>query len=145
METEVTCGELHRQCRELFRDLKSYDDIFAAGVICGQAEKVYLGACSAAMFRPSVGRYQFCYEAVLRATNIYGLILATLPCHYAGEPCVEVWICRNEQASSAVHSLNGMKMNSEAWHATRAELTGIPAAEWDFEYHLRENHGMRCD
>ncbi len=31
--------------------------IFAAGFVSGQAEKVYLGACRAAMFRPSQDRY----------------------------------------------------------------------------------------
>lgn len=145
METAVTCGELHKQCRELFRDLKSYDDIFAAGVICGQSEKVYLGACSAAMFRPSRGRFHFCYDTVLRASNIYGLSVESLRCHYAGEACVEIWICRGVAVAEKVRQLDGMKMNSEAWHAARASLCGIPSSEWDFEYHLRGEFGKRCD
>lgn len=138
--TEV-CGTLHRAARNSFRDFVEYDDIFAAGVIAGQAEKVYLGTCAAAMFRPSTDRFDFCCEVVAQIATIYDL--RWLPFSYGSTQ--EVWLLRDHRAEKSLRLIEGMEENSAGWHFARGTLVGIPAEEIDFSYHLRSGFGERCD
>jgi hypothetical protein len=54
----MTCGELFRDAMQSHTDMSPEQiRVFAAGYVTGQAEKIYLGACAAAMFRPSPEHY----------------------------------------------------------------------------------------
>lgn len=112
---------------------------FAAGFVSGQAEKVYLGACRAAMFRPSQEKAGWMLEIVEDVCFRYGLSFYSP----VGSK-QEVWICRIWWAGD-VMDLRDMKEDSAAWHEKRAWLCGIPDAEVDREFHLRSGHGAKCD
>lgn len=135
-----TCGPMY------FDALSKYagdDDalirVFAAGFINGQAEKVYLGACRAAMFRPSEERYVMVRELAKEACERYNLNL-----FYA--PDGEVWICRSVATWKALDDLYAQYDNRGAeWHRRRGELCGVPAHEIDEEFHKRKGHGEPCD
>jgi len=49
-----TCGTHYLKLLKVFTELDPERvRYFAAGFVCGQAEKIHLGACPAAMFRPN--------------------------------------------------------------------------------------------
>jgi hypothetical protein len=136
-----TCGPLYLEA------LTQYTDgdpekvrLFAAGFIHGQAEKVYLGACQAAMFRPSPERLEMVDTLAMDAANRYGLLMTYLP------SVGEFWLCRDEAAFISVseHMLR-MKPNSPGWHHWRAWLCGIPNGEIDPRFHERKGYGESCD
>lgn len=139
-QPKPTCGPLYKDGLDLYAggDAASIR-LFAAGFVSGQAEKVYLGACRAAMFRPSQDRYGMLIETVRDVAFRYGLDVV--------EPIgskKEIWICRTRFRQD-VASLVEIKEDSPEWHEARAWLCGVPKDEVDIDFHLRSGHGQRCD
>ena len=136
-EQQVTCGVLFKQLLEELTDMNS-ESILRAGAffIAGQAEKVYLGACPAAMSRPSAGYFGKQLENIWKIAQIYDLKTATYP--------DEIWICRKEYIGD-VDRMRMLPVNSPAWHHARARLCGIPLKEVDEQFHLRSGYGERAD
>lgn len=143
--TKKTCGEFYKAALAEFREFTSYEDIFAIGFVCGQAEKSMLHACEAAMFRPSEDRAEFLLGIVERVSALHGLCWRFLAYSHGAETIRELWLCRGESAARQVQSMETMEVNSPAWHATRGQLVGIPSSEIDFAYHQRPCFGERCD
>lgn len=109
---------------------------FLLGFVAGQCEKVYLGACRAAMFRPAEAAREFVLECILQTAPVYGLLLER-----TGD---ELWVCRDEKVARSVALLSDIPRDSPAWHRARGELCGIPFPEIDPEYHLRPSPGSRA-
>jgi len=112
-------------------------DEFAAGFICGQAEKVFLGSCRAAMFRVSDDRRDKMLGVMYWMMEIYYLKLTEIP--------GELWLCRDSETIEQVRRLTDMIIDSPQWHLHRAWLVGIPTNEVDVKYHELPGHGKRCD
>ncbi len=140
--TKTTCGPLYLDA------LQSYTEgdpekvrLFAAGFINGQAEKVYLGACLAAMFRPSPERLEMVWEMAEDAILRYDLCGPRL----LGD---EVWIYRSA-AGGCMSVLDELLRIGEAqspqWHTIRGVLTGVPILEIDTQFHCRKGAGEQCD
>lgn len=71
---KTTCGPMYKAGLSQFAgDDPDKIRIFAAGFVSGQCEKVYLGACRAAMFRPSLERSAMLLEVVHDMGQRYGL------------------------------------------------------------------------
>ena len=105
--------------------------VFAAGFMTGQAEKVWCGACKAAMFRPETPAHDnLLGEIIPDVAGHYGLFYE----RYLFEGEVEYWI-----ASSTwwflVDRLTDMECNTPAWHLQRAALCGVDPQQIDLEYH----------
>lgn len=111
--------------------------LFAAGFCCGQAEKVYLGACTAAMFRPSAERRAMLLEVLAHVCAVYGLLVV--------ERQDEVWVCRDQETKTNVMLMDFGTPNSPAWHRSRGDLCGVPDDEIDEAFHERQGYGERCD
>ena len=128
-DKKTTCGPLFLKCIESFvlpSDRVSSRDslkIFSAGHMVGQAEKIYLGVCSAAMFRPSPEYRNWAIEAAIKISGIYGL---------------EVSLFGREE-------IKDLDVNSSKWHIWRAKLCGIPDYNIDAEFHLRKGYNEPCD
>ena len=118
----------------------SPERILLAGTFftAGQAEKVYSGACPAAMARPSPEYYDAVCASMQRIAELYALKVVTLP--YLGE----IWICRKEYVD-AISRMSELELNSPVWHFTRARLCGIPSKEIDEEFHLRQGYNEPTD
>lgn len=132
-----TCGPLYQEQLSLYTGGDSkFIKVFAAGFISGQAEKVYLGACSAAMFRPSAENFEIVSDIVQQVRTQYGLMAYVL--------IDEIWICKPEYFDR-VKSLKTIPVNSPSWHLMRGLLTGVPMNDIDLEFHLRKGYGEPCD
>lgn len=139
MDGKKTCGPLYLEGLQKYAQGDTvYSRIYAAGFVNGQAEKVYLGACKAAMFRPSPERFDLVVEIACDAAERYGLWCRTLKEE-------EVWLCRNETTAHEVDHLEFMERNSPHWHLWRAALCGVPAMETDLSFHERKGYGEKCD
>lgn len=140
-EQKKTCGPMYK---EALGQYTGFDPekvrIFAAGFIHGEAEKVYLGACQAAMFRPAKEHFSLVLGLAHDAASRYGLNLTTFP---TGRPggALEVWIHR----SLPIGLWNEFNENSPAWHITRGLACGVPQNEIDREFHKRAGYGESCD
>lgn len=114
---------------------------YAAGFAAGQAEKVYLGVCKAAMFRPSKEHFDWYANEVFRIAENYGLRSITMSTDSPETP-YEIWIYeKGFKILAWVHH----PINSAEWHQLRAEACGIPADKVDLNYHMRSGYGERCD
>ena len=141
--SKPTCGPMYKEALDKYADGdESKSHAFAAGFVSGQAEKVYLGACRAAMFRPSQDRKAMLLEIVADAAARYGLRVV-VPVGAKGE----VWICRATYlpAVEMLRDCHPENENSEWWHRHRAFLCGVPDDEVDSKFHLRDRHGLDCD
>lgn len=135
-----TCGPMYKDALERHAgDSPDLIRVFAAGFVNGQAEKVYLGACRAAMFRPSQERSGMLLTLAEEAARRYGLALVS----YVGRHN-EVWLCRHFHAPDVI-GLRDIEEDSPLWHERRAWLCGVPPDEVDREFHKRTGHGERCD
>lgn len=110
--------------------------LFAAGFVHGQAEKVYLGACRACMFRPSAVHIDMMDAVCADAAERYGLAF-----RYYAKPG-EIWLTKSPDYLDEVMKL---VPNSPTWHFGRAMLCGVPHEEIDFEFHKRQGYGQSCD
>ena len=148
---KTTCGPIYRKVREMVMDdipvmdIPKTNRMFALGFVAGQAEKVYLGAASAAMFRPtsSVGR-EFLLTWVRAIAKQYGLHFRILeymdPDGEITEEILEYWVLRNDNSIWMFEAMKDRRIipNSPAWHHCRGDLTGVPDREIDEGFHLRE-------
>jgi hypothetical protein len=114
---------------------------FAAGFAAGQAEKVFIGVCDAAMFRPSPEQFEWYLEEVkLIAANFY--LNVTVLDSYCPETPKEIWIYREE---TPVGEWLKHPVNSPEWHKLRGQACGLPSYYIDSQYHLKIGYGERCD
>ena len=146
-----TCGTLYRlfeeQCPSLeflhpsaipHGDVRLADR--ALGHMRGQAEKVYLGACSAFMIRPADDWFGWAVEAMMFTCRHYGLSLSLSTA--AGE----VWgYADSSLVQYILEAIATEPPTSPIWHHLRGALCGIPCANVDQEYHLRADWGTRCE
>lgn len=139
-EQKVTCGVLFREQAERYcgSDPGKFR-LFAIGFVNGQAEKVYLGACLGAMFRPSDEYRNDHRMTVLRAAASYGLHFRELP------ECGELWLLRNAEALALFSLLIKANRDSPEWHGLRGKICGVPRDERDPEFHLRKGAAERCE
>ena len=141
-EKKVSCGVLYRRVLEAFGvHAEKEVQMFASGFVCGQAEKIHLGACEAAMFRPSEENHHIVDQAVEKACAIYGLKSFTLT--YDGR--FEVWICRTRYFPEMESDLTEKELNSPEWHRLRGLLCGVSVMEIDANFHKREGATARAD
>ena len=106
---------------------------FYFGFYVGQAEKVYLGACRAAMFRPpSAALYRKAYPILQTVADLYELSF------YPHASMQEIWLLRDQTAVEVLEAvLTRSTPDSPIWHETRGRLCGVPMEEIDREYHTR--------
>ncbi len=135
-----TCGDFYLEGLQSFTAMESESvRLFAAGFVSGQAEKVHLGACKAAMFRPSEDRWRMIMAIVEEVCRRYELVVFE-----AG--IGEIWICRDMDVWKELLDLHAhVGRNSATWHRRRAEMCGINPAMIDENFHERKNYGKRCD
>ena len=144
---DVTCGPLYRGVREQFTGNDPVQNrAFAQGFMAGEAEKVYLGACMAAMFRPtSTIGWQLVEQWAIGICRIYGLVYATIK--YVDpsrndEVVFEVWVCQDLEILKIVRSLTtNHDVNGKSWHMARGVLTGVSANDIDPRFHERQSTG----
>ena len=99
------------------------------GYLTGLAEKVWLGACPAAMVHPSEYWYAEELKITQRVCAIYGLSYEEYV--EAGE----IWFYKDQRAAMALQNIRAQPLNSPSWHACRAWLCGIPNDLVDIHYH----------
>jgi hypothetical protein len=121
--------------RERYNSSLEHYKYFCYGFAAGQAEKVYLGVCNAAMFRPAKEQDWYLSEIRVIAEN-FGLQLTVLDSQTPDTPN-EIWIHKEPIGAWLAHP-----MNSPEWHRLRAEACGIP--NYDPNYHMREGYGERA-
>lgn len=121
--------------RERYNGCLEHYKYFCYGFAAGQAEKVHLGVCKAAMFRPAKEQTWYLVEIKFIAEN-YGLSVTILPSYCLDTPD-EIWIHKEPIGEWLLHPVN-----SPEWHRLRAEVCGIP--DCDPNYHLREGYGEKA-
>lgn len=137
-EARPTCGVLYEQSANEFRD---HPLAFAAGHVSGQAEKVYLGACRAAMFRPQPDVYQAILGIVRSIAGRYGLTVSEFPYEGSDSRRREIWISRDNQIGEWLCH----KPDSPMWHVRRGQACGVPDREIDEQFHERRGYNEPCD
>lgn len=128
-------SKITQPLRERYNTSPEEYKAFCYGFATGQAEKVYLGVCRAAMLRPAVEQTWYFAEVKVIAHN-FGLELSVLESGCPDTP-YELWIHRGPIGEWLAHPVN-----SPEWHRLRAEACGIPNC--DPNYHLREGYGERA-
>jgi hypothetical protein len=132
-----TCGELYLEAlSEIVGDRERM--AFAAGFVNGQAAKVYLHACPAAMFRPSNETFGWLLDIVVNVCERYGLRYEVLQTGAVRE----IWITR---IGMGVGNWYAYEKDSPMWHKLRAQACGIPESETDVNYHKRVAYEQPCD
>lgn len=140
MNEKKTCGDLYL---EALREIPTEPErrAFAHGFVSGQAEKVYLGACQAAMFRPSNETMPWLLPMTRDVCRRYGL-----ECELLGQHCTglvpEIWIWRRGGTYGAWLQF---PKDSAQWHVERARACGIPEHEIDLNFHERRSYEQPCD
>lgn len=134
-----TCGPMYLEALTQYAGSDpAMQRAFAAGFINGQAEKVHLGACRAAMARPSPETRQMVIGLITDACVRYGLYGFVR----VGD---ELWMCRDHKAAQQVERLLGMQPDTAMWHVLRGHLCGVPPSEIDTSFHCRRGYGEVCD
>lgn len=129
-----SCGPLFKQVWELARkDETSEIAQFSWGHLCASAEKVYLGACVAAMFRPGIMSQDSFVKRLQQVAGIYGLSFLIRGSHHN----TEYWLFRLDN-HRLIDLIDQVAENSPAHHFIRGILCGVPASEIDLEFHLRQ-------
>lgn len=139
--SKPTCGPLYLAALKRYARTQSEELLFAAGFVYGEAEKIYLGACGAAMFRPSAEMREWLDLIVREAAEHYGLLFRPLNTS-RGE---ELWLLRDQKEDVFFRRLTTEPENTVPWHRIRALLCGIPMTECDDHFHERRGFGERCD
>lgn len=142
-QKKPTCGVLYLEALNQFCGTDEERKAFAAGHVNGQAEKVYLGACSAAMFRPQPENHEWLLLTVQKIAGRYGLRVNCQSYVDRGTVISEIWISR--KGSVIVDEFTRYPVNSPTWHAVRARACGIPADEVDYVFHERRGYAEPCD
>lgn len=142
MKSETTCGPLYQDGLLAFTGMDPAKiPIFAAGFVSGEAEKIFLGACSAAMFRPSEEWHDTVMGIVDDVSSRYGLFVEELPTSRG----VEIWLCLSPAVQLSIRMLPTLGENSPEWHQRRGLLCGIPSHQIDYQFHKRSGFGEPCD
>ena len=136
MNEKKTCGSYYLEAASHWTSTEEEYAAYVAGFVMGQAEKVFLGACRAAMFRPADNWREMLGARIDYVWDLYGLASKDVD--------GEIWICRRENVP-AVSELWMVDPNSPEYHLHRAWLTGIPADEVDLHYHERAHYGEQCE
>lgn len=123
-----TCGTLFTEalqhaCGEDSRLVSA----FYAGFITGQAEKVHLGACMAAMFHPSPDHLRLVMEITADTATRYALSWRTIE--------DEVWIYQ-PMVESLMYDVYRSLYLTERQHVLRGLLCGIPVDRIDPQWHV---------
>lgn len=108
---------------------------FYAGMVTGQAEKIRIGACKAAVFRPcglTRDMIDPLRKIIRYAADLYGLVVVELTSLRG----IELWLCQDDAAQD-VRRLPTLQDDSPAWHDLRGRLCGVPASEIDSQFHER--------
>ncbi len=132
MTKQGTCGYLFNKAFSTATRANTYHDqilIFGKGFLAGQAEKIYSGACKAAMFRPGENITQL-FAFATEIACLYDLYVRVLSSE------MELWII-NHNAIEEWTAMAGMEVNSPEYHVARARLCGIREADIDPEFHNR--------
>lgn len=132
-------GKITQVLRERYSTSEESYKAFSCGFAAGQAEKVFLGACKAAMFRPSAENFGWYFQEVKIIAEAFGLSVTLLNSHSSETP-YEIWIHKDVIGEWLNH-----EVNSPMWHKSRAEVCGIPAEKVDVDYHLRNGYGQKCE
>lgn len=135
--SKVTCGVLYKDGLEQYCRTRAEEDLFAAGFVSGQAEKVYLGACLAAMFRPSPERREAVQRIVADVCMRYGLTF-----QFLGD---EVWIGRPGRLGNAIADIQRHPKDTPMHHRVRGIYCGVPPRELDDFFHERRGYLEQCD
>lgn len=135
-----TCGPLYKAGLEHYAGSDPEKiKLFAAGFISGQAEKVYLGACRGAMFRPSAEWKAMVLEVAREVATRYGLQVRI------ASPPGEIWILRDAAAVDLLARAEELGVPDDLFHLLRGALAGVPTEEIDLRFHERAGHGERCE
>lgn len=131
--TKPVCGMLFATALDAaMHDTQDPLELFSWGHLVGQSEKVYLGACIAAMFRPGKSLQARFMHRMVVTCEIYGLGWMPLGTSRG----TEFWIFRPRHEADVVN-LALLEENSPDAHAWRGHLCGVPTAEIDREFHVR--------
>ena len=142
--TKPTCGPLYLEGINKWGYGQPGERAYAAGFVTGQAEKVYLGACPAAMFRPSMENQEWLCTIIQDVCDRYSLGMHWMA--VVGGGWSEVWIYRDGHIFHALRRrMEAAEPDSPEYHVIRAALCGIPAAEIDLKFHERRGAGQPCD
>lgn len=137
MDKKYSCGYYYKQALAAYTGGNaSYTRQFAAGFVFGQAEKVFLGACQGAIFRPSFEWHDMLLKITEHAAEMYGLVVRVYDS--------EIYIFRPE-ARPLFEALYETFVDSPQWHLIRAQLTGVPPRDVDIKFHEREGAKERAD
>lgn len=141
MSEQETCGPLYYRNRRMMVPDEDPEKIrvFALGMASGEAEKVHLRACPAAMFRPAAEDFDWLLEGVVLIGANYGLDVWPFLYEVADGVVVrEVWMVSNDPWPQLLfQSMKAVKVNTPEWHRLRAVLCGIPEDRVDPEFHKR--------
>lgn len=113
---------------------EEHSTYFYRGFIAGHAEKLWLGACAASMFRPPPEKMTMAEDVVHDVAKIYGLHWRTLRTHEG----TEIWLYKDAWVHDALQRMSEIPENSTGWHWMRGHLCGIPSAQIDHEFHRRK-------
>ena len=127
---------MNKTCSKCYEEVIAnivHREAFIRGYITGQAEKVFLGACPAAVFTAdndsNIDR-QTLLLIIIDIAKRYQLSMHTFS--------DQIWICRDMFVWCKINDLynsSTITINSPEWHRIRAELCGIPEDEIDEKYH----------
>ena len=130
-----TCGAYYKEFREHFSCLDlTTEQAICIGFMYGQAEKVFLGACNASMFRPLLERKNWSIDQL---KWICALLQLSIVIADRKEIEREIWICKPQSRWLLQETLEREEYNSLAWHIFRGLMTGVPLTEIDNEFHTR--------
>jgi len=145
MSEEVACGVLYQQNLDKFvAGSKERFSAFTAGYICGQAEKVHLGTCSAAMFRVGEEHWQHVVKLVTGIAKRFNLRLMMYVSHVSGVR--EIWLLDGTPATLRFYRrMANVECDTPEYHLIRALLCGVSSHRVDLEYHQRPGYNEECD
>lgn len=140
----TTCGPLFETCwREIESKVAGTHLLFEAGFVVGQAEKIYLGACHAAMFRPTDNRSKnVVLTSCMVCSAVYGLQVSIFEREEIKD---EIWLVDNRFANHLADVLCNYSYNSQEWHIERGLLCGIPLANIDPSFHERKGFNEKIE
>lgn len=144
----TTCGPLFKQAFE-YAEKESRDvlEFFSWGHLTGQAEKVWLGSCTAFMVRSSnIGNKEECQEIDARLSARVHVICSifSLDCRVIKtERGDEYWVFRRDKWQ-LLSLLSKLSPDSEAAHFIRGTLCGVPPGELDLKFHERYGDSDGC-
>jgi hypothetical protein len=96
------------------------EKLFAIGYYYGQCEKIFLGACKAAMFRPDERNWDTCLKAIYQICEKLELDITLVPMERGGQT-EEIWVSQ----PGTVLDFRQVQEGCESWHIRRGVLCGI--------------------